>query len=536
MVAVRRLAVLALPALTAAVLAAPAGAVRPPLAPTYPEAITSAHFQIHYTGDPNAADRATHQQASDTIAQAEKAYSILVGQWGYPAPLADVDGKVDIWITDLPQGVLGITDQDVVGSSPSTSWIGIDPEAIASLEVIAHELTHVIQLTLWNPTDTWLHEGTARWAGLAAAGYLPFGGATLPETLGAPDMSLTCSSPACGNSEEAAGYTRWEFFEYLTARFGKGIVRDIFAQGAVSGSGTQTGADLLVDALAAKGYALGDVYGDYTLAQVAGSYQVEGLKGLAPIPYASLSTGNESKALPVKEVPVNHLATRYLKFNPGGGASSDYCFAATLNLTVTLPAGLGSRPSFFVKGTAAPVVLSSNGTVASASVPWSTCSGGPSGYLALPNPSLASDAQVFTVGSSVVVDPSTIVTPKSPPPGSYSGPTASDAGDLAPAIKVYGAQLVRVSPKNRAVRFIVFSSGGGLLRGALGKTGLGTRSLRAGNNEIRFVIPAKTFKALRSTQAKSASKWLLTLTSLSTTGKKGASVTRRVVVTKATAR
>jgi hypothetical protein len=128
------------------------------------------------------------------------------------------------------------------------------------------------------------------------------------------------------------------------------------------------------------------------------------------------------------------------------------------------------------------------------------------------------------------------VTPKSPPPGSYSGPTASDAGDLAPAIKVYGAQLVRVSPKNRAVRFIVFSSGGGLLRGALGKTGLGTRSLRAGNNEIRFVIPAKTFKALRSTQAKSASKWLLTLTSLSTTGKKGASVTRRVVVTKATAR
>ena len=536
MLAVRRLAALALFGLLAAILAGPANAVRPPQAPTYPEVLTTSHFQVHYTGSSLTGDEITHQMAGDVAAHAEKAYSTLVTGWGYPAPLPDADGKTDIWVMDLSAlGALGIADQDTAGSNPTTSWMAIDPSAVDSLEVVAHELTHAIQFGLWNPTDSWLLEGTAKWAGLAATGYIPFSG-LLVDSLGAPDMSLTCSSPACGDTAEVGGYTRWEFFQYLTERFGKTIVRDVFAQGAVTGSTTQTGADLLGSTLAAKGTTLSDVYGDYTFAQVAGNYQVTALKGLAPVPYSSLQTGTESAALPVREVVVNHLATRYLKFMRGGG--SGLCFAATLNLTVALPAGIGSRPSFYSKalGTA-PVALTTNGDTASLSVPWDTCTGTESGYLALPNPSLATDAQVFVVSGSIVVDTSTIYSSNSPPPSSYTGPSGPGAvGDVAPAIRLYGAQLIRVSSANRLVRLIVFSSGGGQLRGALGSTPLGTRPLRAGNNDIRFKIPARALKALRSTSAAGAPNWRLTLTSLSTTGTKGKSVTRKVVVSKPTRR
>ena len=55
---------------------------------------------------------------------------------------------------------------------------------------------------------------------------------------------------------------------------------------------------------------------------------------------------------------------------------------------------------------------------------------------------------------------------------------------------------------------------------------LGTASLRSGNNDVRFVLPKQLFNSLRT---KSASN-LLQLTSVSPSGSKGATVTRRVLV------
>ena len=535
MLAVRRLLALALFGVLTAAFAGPAGAARPPLAPEYPETIESTHFVVHFTGPPNSAviDGISHQAAGDVAALAETAYATLTTGWGYPAPLPDADGKIDIWVQDLSgSGALGIADQDTVGSSPSTAWMAIDPTATGSLEVIAHELTHVIQLGIWRPTDAWLLEGTAMWAGLAASDYQAFG-STLQQTLGAPDMSLTCTSLACGDAFETAGYTRWEFFEYLTERFGKGIVRDVFAQGAVLADPTQTGADLLASTLAAKGTTLSDVYSDYTFAQIAGNYQVTDLKGVAPIVFASLATGSNSGALPIQQVAVNHLATRYLLFTRGS-ADTGTCYAATLSLAVALPPGIGSKPSFYWKDLGnTPIRLTINGNTATATVPWDTCGGGQHGYLALPNPSLGSDVQVFTVSGSLVVDKSTIATNGGPPLPTYVGPTVpGSVTQFAPSIRFYGAQLVRVSSADRLVRLILFASGDGKLQVALGGKVLGVHTLRAGNNQIKFRLPASTVKSLRSTAGKRASASLLTLTSLSTTGTKGASINRKVVITK----
>ena len=160
-----------------------------------------------------------------------------------------------------------------------------------------------------------------------------------------------------------------------------------------------------------------------------------------------------------------------------------------------------SRPSLYWKalGTA-PLPLTVNGGTASITVPWDTCTGGQPGYLALPNPSLTLDAQVFTVSGSLTVDTSTVVSTLGPPLPIYTGPTsAGQEARSRPAIKVYGAQLIRVSSGTRKVRLIVFASGPGKLQVAAGSTTLGTYSLRAGNNDIRFRLPLKTVQALRST-------------------------------------
>lgn len=517
----------------AAFAAAPANAVRPGLAPAYPDVLTTTHFQIHYTGElstPANPNRILHQTAGDLGALAERAYATIVTGWGYPAPLDDGDGKIDVWVQDLAPGILGSATADGVGNT-STGWIAIDVAYATSPQVIAHELFHLIQFAVWIPADNWLLEGTAEWAGFAADGYKPLTG-TLADTLAAPDMSLDCVTSACGNNAyEANGYSRWPFFEYMSARFGITFVKDVFARGATLADPGQTGVGLLASTLVTKGKTLGDVFTDYTSAHVAGGYEVTGLKGLPPATYATIPTGTVTGALPVQRVSVNHLAARYLKLTRGASGAST-CYAATLALAVALPAGIGAKPFFYSSSlgtTAVPLTVS--GSTASLSVPWNTCSGSPDGYLSLPNPTLASDAQVFTVSGSLTLDTSTVVTTSSPPAPLFTGTTvASPTASVAPSIFVYGAQIVRVSATDRMVRLIVFSSGPGLLRAAVGQTDLGTDQLRAGNNDVRFRLPPSAVASLRTALRAGSAGPVLTLTSLSTAGAAGTKLARKLVV------
>lgn len=536
MVAARRLAVLAVAGALATALAGPAAA-RPNPA-LYPETLTTAHFAIHFTGEidpitPNP-DRITFQMAGDLAANAERAYSTLVTDWGYPTPLNDGDGLTDVWVQDLgTSGVLGFATQDAPGNT-ATGWISMDVTAATSQQVIAHELMHLIQYGQWITADSWLLEGSAEWAGFTVSGYSPFSG-TIPDSVGAPDMSLDCDSDACGNDlYETGGYSRWPFFEYLSDRFGVVVVKDVFARGAFLADPLQTGATLLDSMLATKGTTLSTVFGDYALASLTGGVDAPGLTGLAPATHATVSTGTATAALPVQKVAVNHLAARYLKFTRGASAAGA-CYEATLSLTVALPAGSAARPAFSSRsfGSAA-VPLSINGSTATVSVPWDTCFGGYDGYLVLPNPSLSADAQQFVVSGSLSVDLTKIPTPKGPPDPLWTGPTvASPSGVVAPSIFVYGAQLVRVSAATGTVRLIVFSSGPGKLEAAFGNTRLGAFTLRPGNNDVRFRLPASALKTLRSTSSPGAASSLLRLTSFSTEGTKGKTVMRKVALTRA---
>jgi hypothetical protein len=172
--------------------------------------------------------------------------------------------------------------------------------------------------------------------------------------------------------------------------------------------------------------------------------------------------------------------------------------------------------------------LTVTGSTASITVPWDTCAGSPSAYLSLPNDSLGSDGQEFTVRGSVDVDPNTPAAPSDPPPGAHviGTPISAPTSDPAPTLNIYAPEVLHVSSKTRVLRFVVFSSGDGRLGAVLGSTGLGSAALRSGNNDVRFVLPTQLFKSLRT---KSSSN-LLQMTSESPSGTRGETFTRRVVV------
>ena len=543
----RRLLLLASVGAAFAVLAGPALASPRP-APALPFQLGSAHFLVHYQSDlldiSNAPAAITETQAGDIAALAERAYAAQLAD-GYPVPPSDGalggDSRIDIYVLNFTAtpGLLGVTVPDT-GPPQTSAFILLAGNSPAGLSqhTIAHELFHVFQLGIWLPaalSDYWLLEGSAEWMGFRTDAYAAVSGLSL----GPPDMALDCRDPFGTNQCDTLGdyanngYSRWPFFEYLTERFGHSFVKDVFAQGA---AGATSATAALDNALKAKGTTLGDAFNDYTAFNAAGAFTVVALQGLAPSIYpvdpaskkpVPTPVGTVTAPLPVQRVTVNHLAARYLDFSRGAPGLGP-CYAATLSLTVAIPAGSASKPSFFSKslGTAA-VPFSVSGSTASLSVPWDTCFGGADGYLALPNASLTAEAQDFVVSGSLSVDTTKIATAAVPPTGLYVGPTiASPTADVPPSILVYGGELLRFPAATRILRLIVFSSGPGALRANVASGPIGTAILRAGNNDLRFLLPTSTVAALRSTFAVLTPTSLLTLTSLSALGSPGQTVAR----------
>lgn len=501
-----------------------------------PETLTSQHFQVHYAGQvlpPGVS--VIHQDAADLAGNLEQAYATMIGDWGYPAPLDDGDGKIDVFVVDLSvQGFLGLAWADNPSANQSSGYLYIDDNSVHDLRVAAHELFHLIQSSLWVPMDSYVKEASAEWAAFRALGFpltVDMGEedpVPLADTVGAPDMSVTCSGGACGlNPYDNNGYSRWNFFEYLSERFGGSAVYDLFQKAKISNDTSLTGSDLLVAMLQDKAATLGDTFGDFTVANLSGGYTAPGLKATLPAVYKLVPTGSATGGLGTQSIAVNHLAARYLAFQRGTGSSVGPCHAATLSITVTVPPGLGARPTYRWTAADSPALpLAVSGSTASISVPWDTCSWKDVGLLSLPNPTANVDAAVFKVTASLVVDKSTFVTSTPPPAGTYTGPTIqAPEGEEPPSISVYGPETLRVSRKKRAVRIVVFSSGMGSLQADLGGLALGSRTLRAGNNDLRFTLPKNAMRTL-------AVRGSLSLTAVSPNGTPGATVTRKILLTK----
>jgi hypothetical protein len=533
----RRVGLLAAVAAGSAVLAGPAFGARPTAA-QLPFTLGTTHFLVHYQSDNVTTGYAiTETTAGDIAALAERAYSAELAD-GFAAPVSDAglggDNRIDIYVDDLSAlgGPLGLTVPDNPAGVTSSSYIELDgtqPDAAFTQHTIAHELFHVIQLSTWNlqqQSDAWLFEGSAEWMGYRVDGYNTGSGLELGPT----DMALDCGDPLgtwqCNFDTYANnGYSRWSFFEYMWERYGASFLNDVLARGAAGASSINA----ISGALAARGTTLAATYNAWTQTDLVGGYSVPALQGLAPAVVAQVSTGTKPGTVATTKVPINHLSTRIVEIDRGDGQASEACYAATLTISVAVPAGTLSQPVFWwaVKGSS-PVPLTVSGTTASASVPWDTCTyASTKGYLALTNASTSVDAADFVVTLSMSVDTNTPATPYAvPDPVFMPTPTVPvSSADVAPTLSLFGPQILKLGAGDTQLRLIVESSAQGSVQATLASTSLGKAQIRGGNNDLRFTLPSGLLKTLR--RSASAAN-VLTLTPSSPSGTVGQAVTRTV--------
>jgi hypothetical protein len=517
--------------------------------------LCTTHFAVYYWTDLTAsgapaADYTTETQAGDIAAWAEQAYAAYVAM-GYAPPLVDPDGYIDIFVDDLsgPPAAQSFWEWNGAGPGPNSGdfWIATPTQlkGFATLnnitleqeeqQEIALNVFHMFQLAVWTPTrnaDLWVANGAATWAAFHSSPFAP------TESIGNPDIALDCMETLGGdhrmcdpNLYDAAGFARWAFFDLLATNYGNTFLNSVFAN-LVAG---QTSTTALANAIAAKGTTLAAVYTDFVNRFMSGTIGPAALASLRPPSYVQVTTGAAAVTTPkiVAFVPANHLAARYVTFQRGDGDGSHACYAAKLTVTVSIPAGTSSQPYFFwdVAGSS-PQALSISGSNASITVPWDTCNWASTpGWVSIPNASTSVDGAGFLVSYSMTVDTTTPAT-ATPPPGPtpiWGSTVPVPTTDVAPSIDVFGPELLQLSATSPTIELLVQSSGPGTLGATLGATTLGSFSLRAGNNDVRFTVPKDMLTALRRSSSLAN---LLTLTPMSPTGTAtGTAVTRQVVIT-----
>lgn len=366
------------------------GSVPPPVRDGPVMTSSGGHFLVHYGSAGEAA--ATH--LGDVL---EAAYATEVGQWSWPAPVDDGDGKVDLYVFDDPT-VEGSAHYDA-GPRPVTGWLQMPPDA--SDMVIAHELLHVLQYAVPGVQPAFfLTEGTAHWAGNRFEAERG-GSTTFPPLwansnyLGVP---LDCpATSSCHNNTPAIG--QWAWFEYLAEHFDPALVVDVFRRGAAE-DGTPAG-DLraLTAALDARGAGLGSVFSDYATATASARWTIAPLARIFyPRPSATLTAARVGQKL-TGAVTLDHLSQAAVYARP----SCSRCTLA-LKLQVTWPSGLtGVKPAWVRHDLKQAKPLAVAGNSATGTVP---LDGTPvPAMLILANPSSALDGQRFAVTATVVPGP-----------------------------------------------------------------------------------------------------------------------------------
>jgi hypothetical protein len=541
----RPLIVLALCAVLAGVLGGAAHA-NPPYRPFMPQLFTSAHFAIHYDGDPTAADYITQVQAGVLASYLEQAYTTLTGL-GFSAPVDDAvatPGLIDYYVVDLSQEEVPYALGPDAAGTPASGSVDFGKSEIDTSQEAweaAAALFAIAEFRSWNSipaNDYWAFWGPAQWFGFKTVGYP---GVSVND-LGPVGGSLDCDDPynplaqqqRCSQVPfEEEGQSHWTFWELMAQRFGPTFLSDLFSQQNSSGSSALAA---LQATLTAKGTNLDDAFHDWSVRTMTGGWNIPALDATAPPLAATISTGAGTASLGTQTFSVDHLATRYIAFTRGDNAGDHPCFQATLTITVGYPSTITARPVFYwnAPGTAGVELTPTSSTSATATLPWDTCRwANNKGLLSLTNSSTTTNAALFTVASSIAVDttkPASATAGPSQLPV-YGGQTTVPNGDIAPSIDVFGPLVLHVSASRPVLRLIVQSSGDGVLLAYLGSVSLGTPTLRAGNNDLRFTVPKTLLTRLRRSASLAS---LLTLTPKSASGAVfGTMVSRQVTVTPA---
>jgi hypothetical protein len=517
-----------------------------------PNTLVTPHFRVGYTSDPGQTNYISETQAGDIGGWAEHAYAAYQAM-GFPAPMTSgVSGKIDIAVTDL-------TTWSRASVVCPNGAFDFDPKYLNTVDknmfTIGAAVFAQVEYAQFVPpaADMWLTQAASQWASAMTLDYPQ----AAVEDIGPPDMALDCWDPnytitfeKCqkdlGLVFDNIALSRWPFFEYLSEKYGPLFIDEVLADSAGAGSG-YTG---LTNALAAHGTTLSAAYNAWTAMDLAGTYTAPSLHNLVPASYTKVPTGVVAATVANKlRVPVNHLSTRYIEFDRGDGVGAAACFAATLTLSVAIPAGSLSQPVFYWTGTrneagvingaaSAPVPLAVNGNTATASIPWDTCTwSGAEGLLSLPNASSNPDlnaANFYVTAAVTAIDPNSPANPGAPstPVTVWGQVVPVTSASVPPAITMYGRELLTLSPADHQLRFIIESSAEGSIQVVLGSTSLGTVNVVPGTNAVAITLPASVLLALRRSAGTGN---VLTVTPVSSSGvTQGQPETRKVQIAPAT--
>ena len=342
---------------------------------------------------------------------------------------------------------------------------------------------------------------------------------------------MDCVGSECGDSEfDRNGYPGWMLFEYLAetdACTREAKVKSVLDTAAATRR-LMSGTAGPLERRLATGPTLGKFFEDYTTARLTGNFSFDALAGVLPKTQGTIVVGSSNGALSPVTLAVNHLAVRYVDLAHGLDTDTGPCFAAWLDLKVTLPAGVATTPYYSanVKDSAPQAFTVSGNTATLNDISWNTCGASPHAYVSLPNrsndvaPSVALDGREFSrLGHRHGGQENAGLGTEAPAGVKVTGPVIqTPTSDPAPGLTLHAPGLMRVSAKTRLLRFIVFSSGDGTLKATLGSTWLGSAGLHAGNNDVRYILPTRLLKSLRKTNTPAN---VLTLTSYSSGGTQG---------------
>ena len=288
----------------------------------------SAHICVHWVN--GTADKVADGWQDTTLTQMNKVWGYVVGDLGYRPPLGDGkrggNAKLDVYLKDLgSRGYAGYCALERVTSNGlfATSYCVLDNDfdrtqfddrpPVRNLRTTAvHEFFRAVQYAYDSDEDDWFVESTATWMEEQYADdvntnrdFIQYGQVAIPsEPL---DLAVGNGYPQFGD---------WVFWEYLSQRLGKGIVKSVWTKaGEFKDGGQMYSTQALVSALKNKG-TFAERFALYASSNTAPgkSYSEGGSWGqAAPMEHSYTLTSGSSAT---DSVTIDHLASSNIKITP----------------------------------------------------------------------------------------------------------------------------------------------------------------------------------------------------------------------------
>jgi hypothetical protein len=299
---------------------------------TEPEAapLCNTRICLHYVATGTDAPPSPEWPAQN-LAIMDSVWGTIVDQLGYRAPLTDGtrggSPLFDVYLKDLGGDIYGFcAGEKRVKKRTGSGYCVLDNDFAAAqfptgtptdnlVVTAAHEFFHAVQYAYDYAEDPWMMEATATWMEERIATQVNDNRQYFPwSQIYAPYVPLDAFSRNAGYQ-----YGNWVFWEYLSAKYGVGIVKKAWDQaGSLKGDGDKYSITALQKVLKGKG-GLTKAYATYAAGNLTPAANFpEGAEYAAPKVRGAKKLSKRTRAKRYA-VRINHLASASYVYLPGKG-------------------------------------------------------------------------------------------------------------------------------------------------------------------------------------------------------------------------